>query len=140
MRSIIKLILAKTVGSLIFLLFLLLANIANAIISNNILDAIVSFLNSQILLIIAIAIVVVAADGFRMLTFPFNLPGPLFNGVAAVLSIIFLLGLLEVIISTILQAPELFSSIDQFSIFIYGITFLLTVGLGYLDLLNDRKK
>ncbi len=89
-KSVLWVVLSNIGGFLLFLVMLALADIFLGNSSNKSVIAVLSFLNSNLGLIIAFSIFFFIAELFYVLFLPFNLPYPLFNAVGGFLLVIFL--------------------------------------------------
>lgn len=77
-------------GILFFLILVGVLNIVAGFVANYVYLSIVSFLNNNLWLILLISIILLMANVFEVLIFPFNIFYPIFNAVGAVLWVIFI--------------------------------------------------
>ena len=94
---ILKLLINRVAGFIVFLLVLVLLNIFITYIDFPLIKEIVIFFNSQVFWLGVILLLMVLGEIFMMLNFPFNLPGPLFNAAGSVFIIYFILDIFNLI-------------------------------------------
>ena len=128
---------SQLIGLLIFIVLLLLANYINRFINSNIFDLILNFLNSNLGLLIVISLIFLIAEIFFVLDFPFNLVGPLFNAVASVLLIGFIINMLLLI--DIILNERIFSFVKNIEGLIGLIVFFIVLIVGYVKIFYEVK-
>jgi len=137
-KSIIWMILKKAIGFIIFLICWVIANILNVIIQNSIFSDLILILNQNINVIILLGILFLLGDIFSTITFPWNVPAPLFYAIGAIFLIRFLLSVL-VFVDTIV-GEDIFSLFFGYSSLIYSITFVVVLVAGLIDILKKESK
>jgi len=133
-------ILSNTVISfMLFILVLGVLNVINWAIYNSSLDSIVSFINSNFLLIVLITILSLFGEIFMSLKFPFDMPGPLFTAVNSIfiIKLIFNIFLFTQNYITI-NFPY---SLDFIYLMIATLVFIIILIVDYIKIfLKTRKK
>ena len=132
--SILSVLLSKSLGLLVFLLFIAVANLMVLFIVHPLFLSIVSFLNSNLLLIIALSIVFLIHELFDILDFPMNLPGPLFGAGATVIFMIFAFNLADFVY--LVSREPLFKFYKPYEEAILILVFVITLLAGYLGLMR----
>ena len=124
-------IVTRITGFISFLIFVVLANILNSV-WNYQYDTAVSFLNSNLPLLLLIAVLIIVADILSAFPFPLDLPSPIIRAFASVFIIAFLLALVQ----------HVFGSSDISNIFqiltflIVPLVFLIVLVGGYYKILR----
>ena len=135
-RSFFGVLISSIIGIVIFLILLALLNALTGYVQSLTFLRVVEFLNANIGLLILIAVIFLVGDLFGALTFPLNLPGPVFGAVGAVFTVMFLFRLF-------LLVGEI-TGIGFFAIFtgplallIYILVFIVVLIGGYIALFAD---
>lgn len=92
-KSSFRIVMGKTMGFLVFLIVLGLANILEKSVSNPVYSRVLDFFNMTILLFFAIVIFGILSELFWNFIFPFNILAPWFSGILGLLisNLIFLM-------------------------------------------------
>ncbi len=130
--------LSKVIGFIIFLVLLAAVNILAPYINNQLFSSVVSFLNSNIWLIIAFVVVLLIGELFGYLFFPLNIPSPLFNAVGAVLLVQFIFNIISFVIS--LSGVSIPLPMNTIEIITIIIVFVAVLVVGYIDIIRDATK
>ncbi len=130
-------VLSKIISIIIFLVLLALLNIFAPSVNNLAFSRLIAFLNSNVLLIIFIAVLFMVADVFWSLAFPLDLPFPLFNAIGAVFLTVFIIRLLGLVDSLI--GTRIFGFVNQLAPLIYTVVFILALIFGYAEIFSARK-
>lgn len=128
-------ILSRVLGLIIFLIMILAVNIMTNYVHNIILDEVVKFLNSELIIIILISVFFVVAEIFTALEFPFNLPTPLFNAIASIFVVSFLLDTFVFVIRIII-GENLTGTARLASFVVYPLVFIITIIIGYIGIFS----
>lgn len=136
--NVLKIILHKIIGIAIFFLILFLANILKYIINNETFSSLVGFVNNNIWVIMLFTVIFFFGELFNALVFPLNLPAPIFNSVGNVLIIYFLIDMFELIDR--LGNLNIVDKIKDFYTLIIVLVFVLTLILGYINIILSAKK
>ena len=131
-------ILTRFIGFLIFLVLLGLVNVLTYYVKNQIFISVVSFLNSNIWLIIIFSAILLIGEIFGFLMFPLNIPGPLFNAVGGVLLIQFVFKLL--IFITKLSNVILNLPLNYIENLVMIIVFIIVLVVGYVHIIIDATR
>jgi len=134
-KSLLWQIVSSLIGLVVFLIALLVVNILTNYIESPILNQVVSFLNSNILIIILIAVFFIIGEVFWALTFPFNLPSPFFNAISAVFIAVFILRVIDFVIK-LLTNQNVSGIISMVSYFLYPLVFLIVLVVGFVDIFS----
>jgi hypothetical protein len=123
------------IGIIIFLIFVVLANLLTHYVSNSLYNSCVTFLNENFWLLIIIAFILLAGDIFGVFSFPLNLPSPIIKAIGSVFFIFFILSLIrwiDTIASTNFYYPFLF-----ISYLLAVLVFLVVLISGYYEILRE---
>ena len=131
-------ILTRFIGFLIFLVLLGLVNVLTFYIKNEIFLSVVSFLNVNVWLIVIFSVILLIGEIFGLLTFPLNIPGPLFNAVGGVLLIQFVFKLLEFI--TKLSKVVINIPLNNVENVVMIVVFILVLVIGYVHIVLDATR
>ena len=132
-RNIIWRALSKALWILVFLFIILILNIVVKFFSDPLYVEVISFLNTNIWLLIVVAVLFFLGDVFNLLDFPFNLPSPLFEGFAAVGVTMFLLNIIKAVV---IAAGVSLADVSWLDPLIYGLVFLAVIIPGYIGLIS----
>lgn len=135
LKSIANVLLTKTVGFLIFLVLIGLANTLLYYIPNENFYSIVGFLNSNIWLIITFTLILFIGEIFGILVFPLNLPSPLFNGVGSILLVRFVFNILIFVDS--LTGIHLAIPYELLYILIAFLVLIIVIIVGYIEIFRE---
>jgi len=136
--SISKIVLSRVFGLVILLIVIWLANILIPYIDNSVYTQSVHFTNANLWLLIVIAIVFLIAEIIRVLEFPFNLPSPLFNAVAAMFLVKFLFRVFDFADSV--MEIKVFGFLSQFATSAYLLVLVIVIFAGYISILIKAPK
>jgi hypothetical protein len=126
----------KSLGIIIFLLAVLIANYLTTIFPDPIFLQIMSIINANLLIIIVIALFYLVKDMLEILPFPFNLLYPIANVIASVILIYFIFELLLLI--NIM--PALTSTLLLVKYVLYVLVGIIVLIVGYWDIFSKREK
>jgi len=139
-KKILRTVLFGLSGLLIFLILVGIANILIPIINNSFYTSNIEFMNQNLWIIITFSILFIAGDVFRILKFPFNIPYPLFNSIAAIM-------LTALFVNAFSWVWELIFfdllSVDLSVVWVYILVFVLVMVTGYYNIFRAvyrRKK
>ncbi len=88
-NSIVKLLISRLIGFLVFLLLMLTLNILINYTTVPIFNEFITFLNNHLVFMSWIALLLVLGEIFILLKYPFNIPYPMFNSTGALLVVYF---------------------------------------------------
>lgn len=131
-----KILFRGILGLLIFLILLGAANLLKIYITHPFYIFFVDTFNQAFWIIIVLSILFIAADIFRALTFPFNLPYPILNAFAFVYLASLLFEILPPII--IISGIEIPWKLSTIKLIIILAVFALTVVSGYIHVFAHR--
>ncbi len=129
-KSVLGIVLSKLGGLLLFLIFLAIANAFTAIISSPAYNSFVQFLNNNIGIILLFSIIFFVGGLFSILSFPFDLPYPIFNSFGSAYIIVFLFRLIGFLGGFY---PSLLSLMPFRGIFLFLVPLIILV-IGYLSI------
>lgn len=129
-KSVFHIILSLAFSLTLFIALVLFLNFLRNYVHSSIYDDSVSFLNQNVLLVVILSIVYGVGEIFGALGFPLNLPAPIFNAVASVLLLSFLLNLLKFIAK--LTGETVFNILIENQNILSLIVFLLVLAGGYI--------
>ena len=129
-RSIPWIVLSGLTGLMVFLIILLFLNYLTDSVGNSSFNAVVHFLNDNLLLIVVMSLIFLLGDVFGALFFPLNLPAPLFNAIGSVFLVVFIFRIFELVDSMI--NTKFFSIFGVFIPFIYPLVFIIVLVVGYV--------
>jgi hypothetical protein len=131
-KSISWVVLSRLIGLMVFLVILALANYLMNFTDNIAFHQVVTFINSNIVLIILMSLIFLVAEILGALIFPFNLPAPLFNATGSIFLVAFILRIFE-LINTIFN-KNIFGIFTGLSSFIYYLVFIIVLIGGYISI------
>lgn len=134
-RSIPWIIASRLLGIVIFLVVLAIARVAAATSGNGLFHTLVDFLYVNMALIIFIGILFLVAECFGVLLFPLNLPAPLFNALASIFLVSFIIRLLELVNGY--YGLEIASVLDVLEVLLYPLLFILVLVVGYYEIFSN---
>jgi hypothetical protein len=117
---------------MVFLIILLFLNYLTDSVGNSSFNAVVNFLNDNILLIVAMSLIFLLGDVFGALFFPLNLPAPLFNAIGSVFLVVFIFRIFEMLESMI--NVKIFGIFREILPLIYPLVFIIVLVVGYVIL------
>ncbi|MBN2367907.1 hypothetical protein JXC34_02735 [Candidatus Woesearchaeota archaeon] len=122
-----RIVFSKIIGLMIFLVLLFLINV----ISINVYPyrLVVSFINSNAVLIVVMSIIFMIAEVIFSFVFPFNLSGPIFSSLASMFLVKFILEIFSLIDRFI--AEDIFTVFSAFDWLIYPVVFIAVLIGGY---------
>lgn len=136
-KTIPKIIISRLISIAVFLLIIWLMNFMVKFTDNAMVRMIVGFVNETMWLLILMSVLFGLGEVFFAMRFPLNLPGPLFNGVAALLLVSFIYDMF-VLIDRLVNIQFL-THFRWLMIVAYPLVFILVVVIGYMVLLNGNK-
>ncbi|MBT3397594.1 hypothetical protein HOA55_03605 [archaeon] len=137
-RSIVETVFVNLVSFLVFLIILGLTNVVAITINNPLLTRIVFFLNSCVFLIFVLSVIILISKLFDLISFPFNLPVPLFNAAAGITFVIFLFKIFNLL-------GDMFGSgftwVENLNIALtYFWVSIIIIFMGYARLLSEARR
>jgi hypothetical protein len=136
-NSVLKIFLSRVIGFGVFILLLIIANLLIPYISNEKFSSVVLFLNENVFFIIVFTLLMLIGEMFMALSFPFNLPAPLFNAVGGIFMVTFIFNLL-IFLSTIIKELEAVRiPFEIFSVLASSLVFILIIIFGYIHIFLD---
>ncbi|MBN1502325.1 hypothetical protein JW930_02170 [Candidatus Woesearchaeota archaeon] len=133
-KSLSWIVISKIMGLMVFLLMLFLVNFFNKYIENPIYSNIVAFINRNAVLLVVMSLVFLVGEVFNALFFPFNLPAPIFNSVAAVMLVKFMLRMFSFIDQVMeLGITDIFAPAATL---IYTLIFFIVIIAGYVSIFH----
>lgn len=137
-RSILKIILSKLIGVMLFLIFVFFINYLGKYIESTGYHIVIRFMNNNILLLVMLSLIFMTAEIFSAIIFPFNLPAPLFNAIGAMLVIRFILNVFS-LIDTLLS-ERIFAIFSPLRFIIYPVVFFIVLIVGYVNIFSGLLK
>jgi len=131
-RAIPWIVLSGLTGLMVFLIILLFLNHLTKSVGNSRFNAVVNFLNDNILLIVAMSLIFLLGDVFGALFFPLNLPAPLFNAIGSVFLVVFIFRIFEML--ELMINVKIFGVFRELMPFIYPLVFIIVLVVGYVIL------
>lgn len=129
-------LISRIIGLVILLILIAILNALAGYVQSLTFLRVVEFLNANIGLLILIAALFLVGDLFGALTFPLNLPGPVFGAAGAVFTIMFLFRLFSLVAGiTGIAIFGIFTG--PLALLIYIIIFVLALIGGYIALFAD---
>ncbi len=125
---------SRMIGIICFLIVLVIANILLYYISAPVYHSVVALVDENFWLLVLIAILLLTGDIFMCLSFPLNLPAPVFKAFGSVFSIAFLLKVISWI--DVMASTNLYTVFWYLSFMIVPLVFILVLVTGYLDILR----
>ncbi|GEM_PF-617201 len=136
---ILKLLINRVAGFIVFLLILVLLNIFITYIDFPLIKEIVLFFNSKVLTIGILLLFIVLGEIFMMLNFPLNFPGPIFNAAGSIFIILFILDIFQLLMTLGgISLPSI-----PFDLIFLGIAIvvcLVVLITGYVSIFRNRPK
>ncbi len=137
-RSPMRLVFVRVIGILVFIILLTLANIIYPYLHGRFFTEFVSFLNSNLELIVVMSILFLLGELFSLFFFPFNIPGPLFTGFGSMLLISFVFGLMGAL-DYILNLG-IYNFFKWFAYLLFPCVFGVVIIIGYIQLFTKELK
>jgi len=131
-KSILKVAVSRIVGLIVFLIVLFLLNMLTFAVSFHLLDQVVIFLNTNLVLILFMSVVVGLGEIFGVMKFPYNLPAPLVNACGAVLIVAFIFQLMFFVF--MLGHIPLVGLFRFLQYLIYPLVFIIVLIVGYVKI------
>jgi hypothetical protein len=98
--------------------------------SNTGFNQVVWFLNENLVLLVVLALIFMVGDIFGTFFFPFNLPAPLFDAVASIFLVKFIINIFGLIDR--LAGTANFGFLKSIDILLYIMVFLIVIIVGYI--------
>jgi hypothetical protein len=136
--SLVGTIFSRLIGLVCFLLLVWLLNYLLDYIDNSLFKQSVHFLNGNVVLLIAMAIIYAAGELFSALTFPLSLPAPVLEAVASVFLTKFIFQLLDFVGEV--TKEKAFSVFGNFDEIAYVVVFVAVLAVGYLTIFMNLAK
>ncbi|MFA5856055.1 MAG: hypothetical protein WC867_01755 [Candidatus Pacearchaeota archaeon] len=134
-KSVVNVFVTQLIAFVIFLVLIGIVNVLTYYIENEIFFQVVSFLNSNLILIILFSIIFMIGEMFSVLIFPLNTPYPIFNGTGAFLLVEFIFNVIEFLDKLVgINLGNI-----PFELLRTAISFLvliIVVVVGYIEILN----
>jgi hypothetical protein len=126
-------ILSRAIGLVVFLVLLYIVNMLTSVFPHPIFILTVEFLNNNVLLIIAMSVLFLIGELFKVLSFPFSLPYPLFSAIGNAILVSFLLKIWE--FAQMLTGTQIYLVSDKLARIILIAVFLLVIVGSYISIL-----
>ncbi len=139
-KAIMHELITRVIGFLIFLILLGIVNLLTNYIRNPIFSSVVSFLNSNIWLIVIFSVIFLIGEIFGYLSFPLNIPYPLFNAVGGVFLIQFAFKLLKFILNQANIQISLGVSLSTIENIVIIVVFIIVLIVGYAHVIMDATR
>jgi len=138
-KSIAGVLFSRLIGFLIFILVMGLLNILVPYVDNITYTTVISFLNSNLWVIILFSLLMAGGELFSVLMPPFNLPFPLFNAIGSIFLIKFFFNIFVFVDTQLINVsiPGVRITLKQLFIIIAAIVFLIVLISGYVKLLVE---
>ncbi|MCZ7361010.1 MAG: hypothetical protein O8C55_13140 [Candidatus Methanoperedens sp.] len=134
-KSIPGIILLRIAGLLLFISFIYIAGFLSFFTDNPVNNQVIQFLNENIGLIVLMSITFLFGEIFSALSFPLNLPAPLFNASAAVLLVTFIFRIFG-LIDTLLN-KNILRIFDRIELLVYSAVFIIMLIGGYMMIFHE---
>jgi len=134
-NPIVKLIINRVAGFIVFLLLVIVLNILVTYISLSLFQDIVGFINDNVLFLGLIALIMVLGEVFSMLKYPFNLPYPLFSAAGALFVLYFIFDIFVFLIEA--SAIDLGIPFDIIFGVIAILVFIVILVAGYYHIFKN---
>jgi len=132
-RSILRKVLFKAVGFIVFLVIILAVNVVAAILPEPHLVGVVQFLNSNFLLLVLMNLLIFFGDVFSLLDFPLNLPAPIFHAIGGVFIVSFIIKVFELVAA--LTEGLVVINLMPIAVLLYLLVFMIVFLVGYIVIL-----
>jgi len=126
------------IGIIFFLIMLIIFSYIAAHISWPLFSGFVDLLYANAALIIIFSVLFMFGNIFATFIFPFNLPFPIFNAVASVLLVSFIIRLMGFINS--FYALGIDSSLELVKLILYPLTFVVVLIAGYISIFSKPQE
>jgi len=126
----------KSLGIIIFLLAVLIANYLTTIFPDPIFIQIMGIINANLLIIILISLFYLAKDMLEILPYPFNLLYPIANVIASII----LIYLIFEILFLINIVPDLTPTLLLVRNVLYVLVGIIVLIVGYWDIFSKRRR
>ena len=136
--SAIKALISGLIGILFFLIFLVILGYIADHVSWPLLSGFVDLLYANAALIIIFSVLFMIGEIFAAIRFPFNLPFPLFNAVASVLLVSFILAIMAFI--DIIYTLGIGPTLQFVKLILYPLTFIVVLITGYLSIYSKPEE
>ena len=123
------------IGIIFFLIMLIILNYIAVHISWPLFSGFVDLLYANAALIIIFSVLFMFGNIFATFVFPFNLPFPIFNAVASVLLVSFILSIMGFINS--FYALGIGTSLELVKLILYPLTFVVVLIAGYISIFSE---
>jgi hypothetical protein len=122
----------KLIGIVLLLMVLAVLNFFKLFVDNSYLHQGLQIVNDNILLIFLIAAFLLIGEIFNTLTFPFILPGPIFNALGAVLIVALIFRIFTLADS--ITEEDISQILDPLSILVYPLVFIIVLLIDYIGI------
>jgi len=137
-KSAIKVLISGLIGIILFLIMLIIFRYFAVHTSSPLFSGFVDLLYANAALIIIFSVLFMFGDIFATFVFPFNLPFPVFNAVASVLLVSFIIRLMGFINS--FYALGIGTSLELVKLILYPLTFVVVLIAGYISLFSKPQE
>ncbi|MCF7860832.1 hypothetical protein K9M79_01190 [Candidatus Woesearchaeota archaeon] len=129
-KTVLGVTLSKIISLVMFLLVLWALNTVN--LENSTAVQVIEFLNINLSIIIIMSFIFYLAELFYVFNFPLNIPGPIFNGIGAVILVEFIFQIFR----TMGQVTKQYAifGLKSVSVLVFILVFLIVVILGYVNI------
>ncbi len=134
-KSILGHVMSKIIGLIVLVALVAVLNLLVSFFDIPVLGGVVSFINSNLILLIIIGVLFLVSGIIEELAFPFNLPAPLLNGAGGVLVVIFIFNIIGIFSSVI---GGFMPVINVLEMILYFVVFGIVVLVGYLDIFSSE--
>jgi hypothetical protein len=126
---------SRMIGIICFLIIVVLANILTYYVSNPVFTSCITFLNENFWLLILVVVILLVADIFDAISFPFNLPAPLIRAIGCVFFLLFILRVIEFADS--FAATNFYTPAWYFAFLVVPLIFIIVLVSGYYAILRQ---
>jgi hypothetical protein len=133
--SIIWTIFTTLIGVMAFLALVMALSLLEPSLHNPYFTSLVTLLQDNFLYLLIVFLLLVTGQVFDRFTFPFNLPGPLFNAIAGVFLVLVMFNVFTWVDS--ISGSHFFPNLEVLRILLYFLVFLIVFIGGYFKVFGD---
>jgi hypothetical protein len=137
-KSATQVLISGLIGIIFFLIMLIILNYIAVHISWPVFSGFVDLLYANAVLIIIFSVLFMFGNIFATFVFPFNLPFPIFNAVASVLLVSFIIRIMGFFNS--FYALGIGSSLEIVRLILYPLTFVVVLIAGYISIFSKPQE
>jgi hypothetical protein len=134
-RSIIWTLFTTLIGVMAFLALVMALSLLEPSLHNPYFSSLVILLQDNFLYLLIVFLLLMTGQVFDRFTFPFNLPGPLFNAIASVFLVLVMFNVFTWVDS--LSGSHFFPNLEVLRILLYFLVFLIVFIGGYFKVFGD---